>query len=57
MPQIQRLIQLIEENCRSKGFSQAKTAKIVALVQSTLKMGAPEAQDLQDRLEEIGRAD
>ena len=57
MPQIDRLIQLIEVNCNSKGFSASKTAKIVALVESTLKRGVPEQQDLQDRLEDIGRAD
>jgi len=48
---------LIEANCSSNGFSASKTAKIVALVESTLKMGVPEQQDLQDRLEDIGRAD
>ena len=57
MAQIDRLIQLIEENCKSKGFSQTKTAKIIALVNSTLEMGTPDAEELKDRLEDIGRSD
>jgi len=54
MPQITRLIQLIEENCREKGFSENKIIKIVALVQTTLKQGLPEKDDLESSLETIG---
>ena len=55
MPQITRLMQLIEEDCRQKNFSENKTQKILALVQMTLKQGVPNKDDLEDLLETIGR--
>ena len=54
MPQVTRLIQLIEENCRQKGYSENKIRKIVALIKTTLDQGVPDHEDLKDRLEAIG---
>ncbi len=54
MPQITRLIQLIEDNCRKEGFSENKIGKIVALVATTLKQGLPDKDDLENSLETIG---
>ena len=55
MPQITRLMQLIEDDCRKKGFSENKTKKILALVKMTLNQGVPNKDDLEDLLETIGR--
>lgn len=55
MPQITRLMQLIEDDCRKKNFSENKTQKILALVKMTLKQGVPNKDDLEDLLETIGR--
>jgi len=55
MPQITRLMQLIEDDCRQKKFSENKTKKILALVKMTLKQGVPNTADLKDLLETIGR--
>tara|TARA_B100001758_G_scaffold205842_1_gene186283 strand:+ start:2632 stop:2805 length:174 start_codon:yes stop_codon:yes gene_type:complete len=54
MPQVTRLIQLIEENCVKKGYSEKKTRKVVALVKNTLKTGVPKIEDLEDLLADIG---
>ena len=55
MPQITRLMQLIVENSKQKGFSEHKIRRIVNLVKTTLEYGVPEQEDLKDLLEEIGR--
>ncbi len=54
MPQVTRLMQLIEENCVKKGYSEKKTRKVVALVKNTLKTGVPKIEDLEDLLADIG---
>jgi len=48
-------MQLIEDDCRQKKFSENKTKKILALVKMTLKQGVPNTADLKDLLETIGR--
>ena len=47
-------MQLIEENCVKKGYSEKKTRKVVALVKNTLKTGVPKIEDLEDLLADIG---
>ena len=47
-------MQLIEENCVKKGYSEKKTKKIVSLVKNTLKIGVPKIEDLEDLLSDIG---
>lgn len=54
IPQVTRLIQLIEENCVKKGYSEKKTKKIVSLAKNTLKIGVPKIEDLEDLLSDIG---